>query len=59
MGAFVGWLPLEYGCAPSTKTPSMDDDGTWAYEQAYKRLGPDAAFWFDRLDRCIVMFDVS
>lgn len=58
LGAFVGWLPLGYGCPPS-QTPAMDDTGTWEYDRAYRPLGPDAAFWFDRLDRSIVMFDVS
>lgn len=29
------------------------------YQQTYKRLGPDATFWYDRLERGIVIFDVS
>ncbi|GMK59625.1 hypothetical protein CspeluHIS016_0802310 [Cutaneotrichosporon spelunceum] len=27
------------------------------YQQTYRRLGPDAAFWYDHLERGIVMFD--
>lgn len=78
LGAFVGWLPLDYGCPPSAlaqlkQEPAarqfMSNDPLterkpvgpdWlSYQETYKRLGPDAAFWYDRLERGVVMFNVS
>ncbi|CAK9785293.1 hypothetical protein CC85DRAFT_79329 [Cutaneotrichosporon oleaginosum] len=74
LGAFVGWLPLDYGSEPndsaarphhskqylsSKRTPERKPTGPdWlSYRQTYSLLGPDASFWYDRLDRGIVMFN--
>jgi hypothetical protein len=59
LGAFVGWLPLDE-CSTPGGPPRKESISKWiTYQQTYRLLGPDAAFWYDRLERGIVMFDVS
>ncbi len=60
LGAFVGWLPLDESSSTPGGPPRKESISKWiAYQQTYRLLGPDAAFWYDRLERGIVMFNVS